>query len=58
MGIQIENGMLFFNKMEEKEDHQDIDVSLLDKSDIPGASLNGKSPFILNFTLLKRSLAC
>lgn len=44
--------------MEEKEDCQDIDVVLLDEYDIPGASLNGKSPSELNVTQLKRWLAC
>ena len=44
--------------MEEKEDPQDIDVFLLDESDIPGASLNGKIPSELNVTQLKRWLAC
>ena len=43
--------------LEGKEDCQDTDVFLLDKSDIPGASLNGKSPSELNITQLKRWLA-
>lgn len=42
----------------EKKDCQDIDVFLLDESDIPGASLNGKSPSELNVTQLRRWLAC
>jgi len=41
--------------MEEKED-QDIDM--LHESDIPGASLDDKSPSELNVTQLKRWLAC
>lgn len=44
--------------MEEKEEHQDTNVSLLDETDIPGASLNGKSPSELNVTQLRRWLAC
>ena len=44
--------------MEEKEDSQDIDVFLLDESDIPGVSLNGKIPSKLNITQLKRWLVC
>ena len=33
-------------------------IITLDESDIPGTSLNGKKPSQLNFTQLKRWLAC
>ena len=58
MSIEIKKGTKFLNEMEEKEHPQDIDVFLLDESDIPGASLNGKTPSELNVTQLKRWLAC
>jgi len=44
--------------MKEKEDDQDVDVFLLDENDIPGASLNGKSPLQLHVIQLKRWLVC
>ena len=48
----------FFNQVEERKDYQDIDVFLFEENDIPGASLNGKSPSELNVTQLTRWLAC
>jgi len=44
--------------MEEKEENLSAEVCLLNEYDIPGASLNGKSPSQLNVVQLKRWLAC
>ena len=35
-----------------------VDFEVLNESDIPGASLNGKKPKDLNVTQLKRWLSC
>ena len=56
--MRMEKGTVFLSQVEEKKDNQDIDVFLLEESDIPGASLNGKSPSELDVTQLKRWLAC
>ena len=45
------------NVVEEDESDQE-DLLLLEESDIPGASLNGKQPCQLNVTELKRWLLC
>ena len=44
--------------MEEKKGAEDIDVSLLDERDIPGASLKVKLLSELNVTQLKRWVLC
>ena len=44
--------------MEKVDDLYDKDLALLDESDIPGTSLNGKSPPELTVAQLKRWLAC
>ena len=45
------------NVVEEDESDQE-DLLLLEESDIPGASLNGKQPFQFNVTELKKWLSC
>lgn len=42
------------------DDNEDIDddILLLTENDIPGASLDGKDPTVLNVTQLKRWLVC
>ena len=42
----------------EKEANASFDFELLSEEDIPGASLNGKTPGELNVVQLKRWLAC
>ena len=44
--------------VEEEDEGDQEDLLLLEESDIPGASLNGKQPCQLNFTELKRWLLC
>ena len=41
--IQMENEAKLFDEMEMIDDCQDMDFSLLNESNIAGASLNGKS---------------
>lgn len=43
---------------EENESSDQEDLLLLEESDIPGASLNGKQPCQLNVIELKRWLSC
>lgn len=41
-----------------EEAYDQDDLYVLEESDIPGASLNGKKPSELNVTQLKRWLSC
>ena len=49
-----ENG----SEIKEDEANDQGDFCLLEESDVPGASLNGKKPCELNVTQLKRWLSC
>ena len=44
--------------IEKNESSDQEDLLLLEESDIPGASLNGKQPCQLNVTELNRWLSC
>ena len=58
VAMHLENKSKSFGEMDGVDDCQRTDVTLLDESDIAGASLNGKSPSELSVTQLKRWLAC
>jgi len=56
--IQMENKDKLFDELRRIDNCQGIDITLLDESDIAGASLNGKSPSELSVPQLKQWLAC